>query len=214
MIRKKIAGLIVALAAVPSAAAEPSLQERAPLSHSVATMPPRFAFEIASSMAPDQGAEGVYVKLATVTLSASMRREELTWTDGNRGQIWLSDGAQLLQLPGRSEIIVKPAPPGARVSGFAGFEWIGPGNYQGLVEEAGRLCHAYGETVPDPHWLAQDGPAPLIQRRALIEAKSRFPVLLQVNGLTHWYKILPPPLQPLKLEGPFADAWRRYAPKL
>jgi hypothetical protein len=60
MIRKKIAGLIVALAAVPSAAAEPSLQERAPLSHSVATMPPRFAFEIASSMAPDQGAEGVY----------------------------------------------------------------------------------------------------------------------------------------------------------
>lgn len=109
------------------------------------------------------------------------------WNSGKKGEKWSIAGIQLMQPPGSSSIVPVPAPtadfPQPDYTDFAGgdfpeLKWVSRERFQGLGKFAGKQA-----------WEFRWG-----DRRALIDAQSRMPLMDEDANIIRTYEILPAPV--------------------
>jgi len=175
--------------------------------------------------------------VSTVTKTGSIILEEKIEENGQHHQIWHFSGLRITLVPGTSKPLICPDYGGRDIfstdfdsSDFAGFYWLSPTTYAGIVKYEGKDCIVFKGSVSPLGERAQgDEQAYIIGARAngesppdavrvaaiaYIDLATRLPVFSQFGNEKRIYQYGTPPTAPQVLPEDLAKTVKEYTDHL
>ncbi len=165
----------------------------------------------AESVTSPEGASPVRI---TISQAGRVRSEEFILASGYKREKWFIDNTLLYIPHGQQRVMMNRA---ARTDPLQDIRWISSDNYVHTVSLKGRLLQIFTETKSwgevfvggkaDPAAFGGELP-PDVTRTVVVDAATKYPLMLEIDKSLYTYTILPPP-DALRLPGPYAAAARR-----